>query len=529
MKKRFKKLAALVLAGCMAFSMIAFAEEKTPDPSISQGKTLIVGLQGDPASFNPTAAPDDWGYFVAENMFSRLVKLNWNGETLPDLASSWDIAEDGLTVTFHLQENAKWSDGEPVTSADVKWTFDKIIQEQAYLVSYLGSVESIEATDDTTVVFHMAAPDAALLSNLAFLGSFIMPQHVYDGQDWMSCEAATTAPVSSGPFVLEEYQQGVSLTLAANKDYYGGAPAYDKLVYQIIPDGNTAVQAYNNGELDVLGIMAPAAQIPALESDESSVVVRNANFGRYYYGYNVKSEALADGKVREAITLAVNRQEIVDKAFGASGQLAEGYYTPAVDWAYNPDAKIPEYDKEKAVSLLEEAGLTKNSDGYYLELSIATFNLEPFTNIAQIMQANLEEVGVKLDINTMEAAAYMEISADETAYDLYAMGGQVGPDPSMFYHRIGTNGVMNFSHYSNEEVDKMFAEAAAMNDQEARGELYKKIQDVCAQDYIIVPLSEDIGINVYKNYLTGMPYDTAVEKAGQTEMTYVMFTEEPQY
>lgn len=527
MKKKFKKLAALALAGCMAFSATAFAEE--PDPSISEGKTVIVGLQGDPASFNPTAMPDDWGYYVAENMFSRLTKLNWNGEAIPDLAESWEVSEDGLTVTFHLHQDAKWSDGEPVTSADVKWTFDKIVADQAYLSSYLGSVESIEAVDDYTVVFHMTSPDAALFSNIAFLGSFIMPEHVYEGQDWMTCEAATTSPVTSGPFSLEEYQQGVSVTLAANKEYYGGAPAYDKLIYQIIPDGNTAVQAYNNGELDILGIMAPASQIPALESAQDSVVVRNMNFGRYYFGFNVKSDALADVKVREAITLAVNREEIVEKAFGSSGQLAEGYYTPAVEWAYNADAKIPEFDPARAQELLEEAGLTKDSDGYYLTLSIATFNLEPFTNIAQIMQANLEEIGVKLNINTMEAAAYMEVSADEKGYDLFAMGGQVGPDPSMFYHRIGTNGSMNFSHYSNAEVDAMFDEAAVLTDQTARGDLYKKIQDVCAEEFLIVPISEDIGINVYKSYLTNLPYDTAIAKAAQTEMTYVMFTEEPQY
>ena len=122
MKKALKKVAALLLVGCMAVSATAFAE--SPDPSLSEGKTVIVGLQGDPASFNPTAAPDDWGYYVAENLFSRLVKLNWKGEALPDLAESWDVSEDGLTVTFHLHDNAVWSDGEAVTAEDVKWTFD---------------------------------------------------------------------------------------------------------------------------------------------------------------------------------------------------------------------------------------------------------------------------------------------------------------------------------------------------------------------------------------------------------------------
>ncbi|MDD3796521.1 MAG: ABC transporter substrate-binding protein, partial [Lachnospiraceae bacterium] len=194
---------------------------------------------------------------------------------------------------------------------------------------------------------------------------------------------------------------------------------------------------------------------------------------------------------------------------------------------YNADAAIPEYNKEKAAELLEEAGLTKDSDGNYLTVTMATFNLDPFTNIAQIMQANLKEVGINLVINTMDQGAFMELGTSGEGYDMYAMGGQVGPDPSMFFHRIGTGGMMNFSKYSNEEVDSLFAEAAGMTDQEKRGECYKKIQEICAEDFIIVPLSEDIGINVYKDYLTNLPYDTAIEKAAQTEMTYVTFTRDP--
>lgn len=556
MKKKWKQWMTAALAGMMVLSLAACGSDgqgetvpleteksgsaesvsgesgsgeadATGGDSFSAGKTLIVGLQGDPASFNPVGAPDDWGYYVAENLFSRLVKQNWNGEALPDLAQSWDISEDGLTYTFHLHENAKWHDGEALTASDVKWTFDKILTEKAYLSSYLGSVESIEATDDHTAVFKLSTPDAALLSNISFLGAFILPEHVYEGQDWLTCAAATTSPVGSGPFKLTENMQGVSITMEANADYYGGAPAYDRLIYQIIPDSNTAVQAFNNGELDVLGVMVSAGQIASVESASDAVVVRNSNFGRYYYGFNMKSETVSDVKVREALTMAVNRQEVVDKAFGATGKLAEGYYTPAVKWAYNADAKIPEYDQARAVELLEEAGLKKDGDGYYLTVTIATFNLEPFTNITQIMQANLKEIGVNLVINTMDAGAFMEIGYSGEGYDMYAMGGQVGPDPSMFFHRIGTGGSMNFSWYSNEEVDAMFAEAASLTDQDARAELYKKIQDVCAQDYIFVPLSEDIGINVYKDYLTGLPYDTAVDKAAQTEMTYVTFTREP--
>lgn len=527
MKRKWKRVLVSVLTTVMLTSAVSggsvLAEE-----DYSAGQTLIVGLQGDPASFNQVGNPDDWGFVVSENLFSRLVKLNTAGEVLPDLAESWEVSEDGLTYTFHLHEDALWHDGEAVTSDDVVWTFDKIIEESAYLVSYLGSVESYEAADDYTFVIHMSTPDSALLSNISFLGASILPKHIYENEeDWLACDAATTNPIGSGPFKLAEYTQGVSITLEANEDFYDGAPAYDKLVYQIIPDSNTAVQAFNNGELDILGVTPPTSQIEALESAEDTVVVSSPNFGRYYFGFNFNSEALSDVRVREAVTLAVDRQEVVDKAFGAAGELAEGYYTPAVEWAYNDEAVIPDRDLEQAVALLEEAGLSKDSDGYYLTLSIATFNLEPFTNIAQIMQANLKEAGINLVINTMDSGAFVELGYSGEGYDLFAMGGQVGPDPSMFFHRIGTSGMMNFSYYSNEEVDSLFTEAAALTDQEERAQCYKRIQEICAEDFIIIPLSEDIAVNVYKSYLTGLPYDTAVDSAAQTEMTYVTFTSNP--
>lgn len=539
-----KKLLALLLAGVMVFGLLAGCSgggqdtpdqssapsqaaepEDTPEAGAPEGgsDTLIVGLQGDPASFNPTGAPDDWGFYVAENLFSRLVKLNWNGEYLPDLASTWDIAEDGLSYTFHLKENVKWHDGEPFSSADVKWTFDTVVEQGGYLSSYLGNVTSIDAPDDNTVVFQLSAPDPALLSNLSFLGAFILPKHLYEGQDWLTCDAAVKTPVGTGPFMFESYQQGVAITLAANPDYYDGAPTIGKLVYQIIPDGNTAIQSYNNGELDVLGIMAPASQVPGLLADPDSTVTQCATFGRYYYGFNFRSADCSKPEVRQAIAKAIDRADVVEKAFGVTGKLCEGFYTPTVAWAYNDQVKIPAYDAAEAEQLLVDAGYTKNSDGYYMTLTMATFNLDPFTNIAAVMQAYLKEIGIDLKIDAMEAGAYMQIGAEGEGYDLFAMGGGIGPDPSTFAQRVGTGTMLNFSGYSNSEVDELFEKGLLTSDQDERAEYYKRIQEIVGEDLPIIPLSEDITTNVYKSYLSGLPYDECVDKTSMDEMTYVTF------
>ena len=516
-----------VLSGCGGNQTPAAGDESaqpSPDESTpvepQSGGTLIVGIQGDPTSFNPDAAPDDFAYVVEENIFSRLVKFNYNNEILPDLAQTWDISEDGMTYTFHLVQGIKWHDGTDFSSADVKWTFDQIISQAGYLASSLANVDSIEAPDADTVVFNMTQPDSTLLSSLSFLGAFIIPKHLYEGTDWTTADAAQT-PVGTGPFKFVSYDKGVSITLEANTDYFGTAPLVDKLIYKIIPDSNTALQAFNNGELDVLGVFPPYAEVPNLEGNADDTVVKNTTTGRYYVTYNVTKEPWSDLAVRESLALAIDRSEILDKAFMGVGTVAEGFYSPAVAWAYNGEATLPDLDAEAAVQLLETAGYTKDADGYYFSVELATFNMSPFTEMATVVKSNLEAIGIAVDINVLEQAAWMQKCLVDRDFDITIMGGMVGPDPSALYSRIGTNGYINFMGYSNDEIEQLFAEAGTITDQDDRAEKYKQIQQIMADELPIIPLVNDITVNVYKSYLSGLPYDSAIDEAAMNEFTYV--------
>ena len=496
--------------------------------SVNQSdKTLIVGLQGDPSSFNPDAMPDDWGFYVAENLYSRLVKINFNNEIIPDLAKSWEISKDGKAYTFHLNSGVKWHDGQPCTSDDVKWTYDTIVAKKGYLSSYLQNLDKITCPDANTVVFNLKAPDATVLSTVSFLGAFILPKHLYENTDWTTAAPATTKPVGTGPYKFVDYQKGVSIKMDANADYFGGAPKIGHLAYKIIPDANTAIQSLNNGELDVLGVMPPAAQVATLAKTSGVKVVKNATSGRFYFGFNMRTEPFSNKAVRQAVSMAVNRSEVVDKAFMEAGKLAEGFYTPSIPWAFNADAKIPDYNLDAAKKLMESSGLKKDGDGNYATVTLATFNLDPFTNIATILQAQLKQIGIKVKINTLEASAFMQLGSSGKGYDMYAMGGSVGPDPSNFAPRITKGGFMNFSGYYNPEVEKLFAQGAVTTDQTARGTIYKNIQKLVADEVPFIPLSEDITVNVYKDYLSGMPYDESIKNTSFDEFTYVTFNKEP--
>lgn len=236
-----------------------------------QGGTIVVGIPQDPQSFNPNAKTDDVLFDIGQNIFSRLIKLNNKQELVPDLAEDYEVSPDGLQITFHLRKGVKWHDGEDCTSKDVKWTFDQIINEDGQIKSNLSSVESIEAPDDYTVIFHLTQNDSNLLSYLGWYGCLIMPAHLYEGTDWLD-NPANKKPIGTGPFKFVEYKSGVSVTLERNDDYFGQVPYLDKIIYSVIPDSNTALQAFNNGELDILGINPPLSEMGNLQANENYVV-----------------------------------------------------------------------------------------------------------------------------------------------------------------------------------------------------------------------------------------------------------------
>ena len=232
----------------------------------------------------------------------------------------------------------------------------------------LMGVTAMEAPDAHTVVLALGASDASLLYNLAYFGTYILPKHLHEGQDWLTCEAATTSPVGTGPYKFVEHQRSVSITLEANMDYFGSVAQTDRLIYSIIPDPNTAVQAFLNGELDYLDAAAPASELDNLRS-QGYVVNEQPYASRYYIAFNLREgRATADLKVRQAIAYGADRQAVLDKALAGCGSIAEGFAPIAIAWAYNGEDVVPDRDVDKAIALLEEAGLTRDADGYFLTL-----------------------------------------------------------------------------------------------------------------------------------------------------------------
>ncbi len=380
------------------------------------------------------------------------------------------------------------------------WTLDNI---KIYgITGYAFADVTAEKADDHTVVITLTQPDASLLYNLSYYGAAILPKHLYDGQDFYACDAAINHPIGTGPYKFVEHQQGVSVTLEANLDYFGDIAQTDTLVFSIIPDPSTAVQAFYAGELDYLGAAAPPSEFDSLRA-LGCMVYEQPFASRYYVAFNMREgNPATDLALRQAIAYGADRQAILNKALMGSGSIAYGFAPAAIAWAYNDQDIMPERDVEKAIAILEEAGYTKDADGYYVTLSAPT--MTEFVDITNVLKDSLKDIGVNIVISSMEPAAWQE-QVFSGNFDLTVLSGYHGPDASAMTMRVGTGGAVNIMAYSNTDVDAYLAAGAATTDTEKRAEAYKAMQKVLSEELPIVPLCEAVITEVAAANLSDTP------------------------
>ncbi len=535
-----KKLIALFLASLMIFALAAGCNKddaQQPDNGDNQGeqgdqnqdnntdnnnqggeKTLIVRAMGDPQTFNPDLAGDDNAYPIVQNVFNRLCKLDAQKDVIPDLAESWEFTDDGKTLTFHLRSGVKWHDGEDFTADDVVYTLETIKANSSYFLSAnLQGVESFEKVDDNTVVLHMTEPNVAIVGYLAWYGSFIMPEHLYNnGQSWDDNEL-NMKPIGTGPFKFEEYKAGIGTTLVKNADYWETEPKLDKLIYQIIPDDTTAVQALVNGEIDYLEAI-PAAEYGNLSTNDGITLMENIYPSPYYIAFNFDEESVKDQAVRTAVAMCIDRESISQKVY-ANIMPPEYAMYPSISWASNQTDLAPSFDVEGAEKVLVDAGYTKDANGFYVSLPIDVFEAANCPDVAKLLKADCEKAGIELVLNVMEYNAWNDKVYINRNFVVEMQGGFQGPDPAALASRVGTGGSMNQSNYSNAEVDALFAEAIKTGDQDKRAELYGKAQAILAKELPIVPIVAYASYDACGSNVSGTPNE-GVGKWGWAEWTF---------
>jgi peptide/nickel transport system substrate-binding protein len=412
----------------------------------------------------------------------------------PSLAESWDVSEDGLTLTFHLRDGVMFSSGRALTAEDVVYTFNRILDpETGSGVSWkLGGVSDISASDERTVVFTLENPNPGLLTKLAVdkTMGIIARENVEDG-------SISTQPIGTGPFMISDFQPGVQVLLERNPNYWqAGLPYLDAIEIRIISDESVRRSALVAGDVD-WAISVPAQSVAELKGRDDVIVDETAAGSYWYIGVNTGRDPISDAKVRQAISYAINRDQIVQAATFGIAQATQDPIPSSSAWSF--DYAPYEQSLDKAKALLAEAGV---GDGFELEI-MPTTQYEESIRIAQVVQAQLAPLGIDASIRTLEWAEWLE---EEGAgnYDTYVCSWNVLVDPDdFFYAQHRTGEVFNFTGYSNPSVDELLDEGRLAQDPAERRDIYAQINQQIVDDAPYIYLYNPLNINAYRPYVEG--------------------------
>eukprot|EP00873_Tetraselmis_striata_P030286 jgi/Tetstr1/450550/TSEL_037586.t1 len=452
---------------------------------------LIVGQIAEPQSLDPQVSTAVNDFRILVNIYDGLVRYaDGTLEVEPALATDWTISDDGLTYTFNLREGVTFHDGTPFNAEAVKFNFDRMLDEDhpyydtgPFPLSFnFSAVDSVNVIDEHTVEFVLSEPFAPFLSNLAYpTGLIVSPQGVMDNVDDYGRN-----PSGTGPYRFVEWQSNTRVVVEANPDYWDGAPALEAVVFRPITDANTRVAEMLSGGIDVM-VEVPPDNVSQFEEDSAFEVYEQAGPHVWYVMLNAQYGPFADKLVRQAANYAVNKDALVNDILQGTATVSDSPIAPAFNWAYNEDLEPYPYDPDMAEQLLSEAGVDNPEVTFYVTEG-GSGMLDPIT-MGTAIQADLEAVGFDVTIETYEWNTFLGIVNPGLGEDVdMAEMAWMTNDPDVLpFLTLRTNawpeaGGFNSSYYSNEEVDELLEAARVETDIEARGDLYKQMQEIVYED-----------------------------------------------
>ncbi|MDP2852919.1 MAG: peptide-binding protein [Smithellaceae bacterium] len=493
----------LALAACDKSPQAENVRPKGDKPP-AFGDILVRGDIGDASNLIPLLASDSASHAVAGMVFNGLVKYDKNMNVVGDLAESWDITQNGLVITFHLRKGVKWHDAKPFTSADVLYTY-QVTTDPKTPTAYAGDflkIKKAEALDDYTFRVTYDKPFAPALISWA---SAILPKHLLAGKD-ITKSPLTRHPIGTGPYKFKEWVAGQKIVLVANDDYFEGRPYIDGRITRIIPDTATMFLELRAQNIGMMGL----TPLQYTRQTDNNLFKENFNKYRYlsfaytYLGYNLKNPLFTDKRVRQAISYAINKNEIVSGVLLGLGKPATGPYKHGT-WAHNDKVKTYNYDPAKARELLKQAGLTDTNNDGVLEKDGKPFEFEILTNqgnetrqkCAEIIQRQLKEVGIIVKIRIVEWSAFVTNFINKRRFDAVILGWTIPLDPDAYdvWHSSKTAAEeLNFISYKNPEVDDMLEKGRSTFNQDERKKYYDRFQEILAEDqpYTFLYVPEDL-------------------------------------
>lgn len=502
------------------------ASGSSADATVPGSKTFTIGTVGDMDSGNPYAAQLSLSYEIFSDTYDLLT--SWSKDNyapVPDLATSWSHSTDGLTWTFKLRSGVKWSDGVPMTSADVAYTFNRTITDDtanAAAYNYVKSIKSVEATDPTTVVFHLSTPDSIMTQ----LWVEILPEHIWKNVPTSETDKyPNTEMIGTGAFTMDKWEKGQFVRLKANKNYFLGAPKIDYLVYREFTDEDAMIQALDKGEIDAVDAITPNAY-NSLKGQKNITQVHAGGLSFDYLAFNaggstVDNQPVGDGapagkdpKFRQAVAYALDLKTLTQKVLQGYGTPGSSIIPPGLSqFYYDPGTSAYPYDPAKAQQLLDAAGYVKDASGFRIDpathkelnLRILAPNDSPtYVQSVQFIVEWLKDIGIK---TTPHLVTYDEVINEfgNAEYDLTLGEWGVEPDPSFQLSTMtcdqrdtGTSKAPSAgwsdSFYCDKAYDDLYAKQASELDPAQRDATVKQMQQLLYTQapYIVLYYPDDL-------------------------------------
>ena len=444
--------------------------------------TLQLATSANPSRLNPILATDSSSSEITGFLFNGLVKYDKDAkEIIGDLAQKFYF-KDEKTLIFELREGVKWHDGEEFSAKDVLFTYKLLISDKIASPYSAGFrfVEDVKVLDRYRVEVKYKKPYFKALETW-MMG--ILPEHILKDEENLMSSTFNIHPIGTGPYRLTQLEFSKNIELSAFDDYFLGRAKIDKIVFHVIADPMTRLLMLKSAQLD-LGSIEPLVMERELGSDffEKFNIYEKISLSYTYLGFNLRLKKFKDPRVREALSLAIDRQELIDILFFKHAKVCSGPFLPGTK-AFNPDVKAPTKNLQRARKLLREAGYDEK---HPFEFEIVTSNsssIRPYA--AEILQYQLKKAGVKVKLRVMEWQAFLNMVVFPHKFDAVLLGWGLSPtpDPYMFWHSDSDKqGGFNLVGYHNSKIDKMIEISQSIIDREKLSQLWREMFRIIVED-----------------------------------------------
>lgn len=499
----------------------------------AQGTSVTVAFtESQPTTLDPAAGRTTDDFMVLRNTCEGLT--NYDPVTLepvPALAESWDISDDGLVYTFHLRSGVTFSDGSTLDAADVKYSFDRLSDPNvgtSYTAGLVlrdvagwadarptapsvgdgtptpeppippGAISGVSVVDDSTVAITLSQPITSFITRLTLPGGDVVAEGTGSPE-------GTVPPVCTGPYSVSEWVQNDHVTLVANSNYWGGAPAVQTVNIRVIPEASSQVLEFEAGSLDIS--VAPEADLPRIRADETlnSQLVTIPSLGLYNFRINLNDPKMGDVRIRKALSIAIDRQLVIDTVLEGQGVPAYNLYPPGLSTHddYNPFVR----NIDEAKQLLADAGYPNG-----IELTIRTDQNETENRVLNAIAATVAEAGITFNVNSTEASVYTQ---DRTACTMEMGGIRWGmdyPDPENMVVLLLPNAAtrVNCGYGTVDvapQINELYNQGISMPLGPERDAIFQEIEKIAMDNVLIIPVYNGVTTRLISSRLGGMPID----------------------